>query len=92
MIKSFNHKGLKDFFYKGISKKIKPEHREKIKLILFLINNAEIVQDVNFPGSNLHKLKGRKKEFWSVNVSGNWRIIFKFEKSNVYNVDYIDYH
>jgi len=92
MIKSFDHKGLKLFFCKGDASKIKPAHRDKIRLILSLLNNIEVAQDMNFPGSNLHQLKGKHKDFWSANVSGNWRIIFKFKKSEVYNINYIDYH
>jgi proteic killer suppression protein len=47
---------------------------------------------MNFPGSNLHPLKGKKREYWAISISGNWRIIFRFEKENAYDVDYIDYH
>jgi proteic killer suppression protein len=47
---------------------------------------------MNYPGSNLHQLKGRLKAIWSVKVSGNWRITFKFIESNAYVVDYRDYH
>ena len=36
-------------------------------------------RDLNFPGSNLHELSGDKEGFWSVSVSGNWRVLFKFE-------------
>ena len=47
---------------------------------------------MNFPGSNLHPLKGALKSFWAVKVSGNWRVIFKFKDGDAYKVDYIDYH
>ncbi|MEO6685824.1 MAG: type II toxin-antitoxin system RelE/ParE family toxin [Dyadobacter sp.] len=47
---------------------------------------------MNFPGSGLHKLSGNLNDFWSVKVSGKYRIIFKFEDENVYDVDYLDYH
>lgn len=47
---------------------------------------------MNFPESNLFKLKGKMKGLWSVKVSGNWRIAFSFKEGNAYNVDYIDYH
>lgn len=47
---------------------------------------------MDFPGAGLHPLKGDKKEFWSVSISGNWRLIFRFENGHAYDVDYIDYH
>jgi len=47
---------------------------------------------MNYPGSNLHPLAGKFKGRYAVNVSGNWRITFIFEKGNAYEVDYLDYH
>jgi toxin HigB-1 len=57
-----------------------------------MLNAAKEVRDLNFPGSGLHQLKGEYQDFWSVSVSGNWRIIFKFLDGDVYEVDYFDYH
>jgi len=47
---------------------------------------------MNFPGSNLHQLHPKKDNTWAVSISGNWRIVFKFEDGNAYIVDYADYH
>ncbi len=49
-------------------------------------------EDMNIPGNGFHKLKGNKKGYYAVKVSGNWRIIFQFEKQNALNVELIDYH
>jgi proteic killer suppression protein len=57
-----------------------------------LLNSAEKVEDMNFAGSGLHTLKGELKGFWSVTVTGNYRMIFKFEAGEVHLVDYLDYH
>ena len=92
MIKSFRHKGLKQYFESGNFSKIKSEHRKRIRLILTILNAAIEINDLNFPGSGLHQLKGEFKDFWSVSVSGNWRIIFRFADRNVYDIDYVDYH
>jgi proteic killer suppression protein len=92
MVESIKHKGLKLFFEKGDSSKINQTHRKRLQLILSLLHAAVQVSDLNFPGSNLHPLKGERQDFWSINVSGNWRIIFRFENGNVYDVDYLDYH
>jgi proteic killer suppression protein len=92
VIKSFDHKGSEKFFYDGDKRGIQPEHAQKISDIFDRLDGSVAVQDMNFPGSNLHQLKGRLKGIWSVKVSGNWRITFKFIEGNAYVVDYRDYH
>lgn len=92
MIKSFRHKGLEDFFTTGSKKGIKPEQAVRLKQILFRLQFAEEIQDINFPGSDLHSLKGKLKGYWAVKVSGNWRLIFRFEGGHALEVDYGDYH
>jgi proteic killer suppression protein len=92
VIVSFKHKGLESFFLEGNSSKIQHKHLNRLRLILAQLNAAKEIRDLNFPGSNLHSLKGDLKDFWSITVSGNWRIIFKFDKGEIYLVDYLDYH
>jgi len=92
MIQSFKHKGLQKYFEKGDYSKIQPVNRKKIRLILSLLNAATDIRDMSFPGSNLHKLTGDFDKYWSVSVSGNWRIIFLFEDGDAFEVDYLDYH
>ncbi len=60
--------------------------------ILDRLDASNVVTDMNFPGSNLHQLKGKMKGLWAVKVTGNWRIVFSFKEGNAYNIDYIDYH
>jgi len=92
MIKSFKHKGLKEFFFTGSKKGIRPEHADKLERILDRLNAANEIKDMNYPGSNLHKLSGDKKGLYAVNVSGNWRIFFEFIEGDAYIVNYDDYH
>lgn len=92
MIKSFTHKGLKDFFYTGSKRGIKPEHANRLSRILDRLDASIDPFDMNLPGYDLHQLKGDKNEMWSVSVSGNWRIIFYFEGQDAYLIDYLDYH
>ena len=92
MIKSFKHKGLKLYWEHDDWRGIQHQHARKLKLILDLLDAATIVDDVDFPGSRLHLLEPKKDNIWSVTVSGNWRIVFKFENNNAYIVDYKDYH
>lgn len=92
MIVSFKHKGLETFYTTGSTRGIQVKHANKLRLILGLLDSAERIQDMNFPGSNLHPLKHNLVEHWSVKVNGNWRITFKFEKGHAEVVDYQDYH
>jgi proteic killer suppression protein len=48
--------------------------------------------DLDLPGYRLHPLRGRLKGMWSVTISGNWRIIFRFEDGDAFDVDLVDYH
>jgi len=92
MIKSFEHKGLEKYFYNGDKSGIQPNHAQKIADILDRLDASFEIRDMNYPGSNLHQLKGKLKEFWSIKVSGNWRITFKFITGDAYIVHYKDYH
>ena len=92
MIKSFKHKGLKRYWEKNSRSGIQNQHAHKLKLILDFLDAATIIAEINFPGSGLHILEPKKDNIWAVIVSGNWRITFRFENSNVYIVDYKDYH
>ena len=92
MIQGFRHKGLNRLFGKGQAKGIHPDHIEKIENILAVLNLAVQPEDMNLPGFHLHPLKGDLKDFWSVTVRANWRIIFRFQEGDAYDVDLIDYH
>jgi toxin HigB-1 len=65
---------------------------EKIKRILARLDEATNINHMALPAYGLHPLKGDFKGFWAVSVSGNWRIIFRFDKGNTYDVDLVDYH
>lgn len=92
MIKTFAHKGLEAFFRIGTTKGIQAKHASKLQDILDLLDAARNPQDMNFPGSALHPLKGSLAHHWAVKVSGNWRVTFRFEGSDVYVINYLDYH
>jgi proteic killer suppression protein len=53
---------------------------------------AATPHDLGLPGYRLHPLKGGLKGFWSVSVRANWRIIFRFEGADAFDVELIDYH
>ena len=92
MIKSFRHKGIKRFFETGSKKGIQSAHAEKLQRQLTALNRATLPMDMNIPGWRLHPLKGDMEKYWSVTVSGNWRLTFTFEGNDAVLVDYQDYH
>ena len=92
MIRSFKHKGLERFFLKGTKSGIQAQHADRPRLILGRLNAAVDPKDMDLPGLELHELKGRRRGYWSVGVSGNWRVTFRFVGRDADAVDYEDYH
>jgi len=92
VIKSFAHKGLEKFYSAGIISGIQSIHAKRLRLILTLLDAAIVVEDMNAPGLNLHRLKGSRKDMWAVTVQANWRVTFRFENGNAESVSYEDYH
>ena len=92
MIRSFKHKGLAKFFETGSKSGIRPQHAERLRLILGALNAAAKPEDMGLPGLKLHPLKGARKNTWAVWVSENWRITFKFIGADAEVVHYEDYH
>jgi len=92
MIQKFKHKGLKQLFKAGVSTGVNSEHVTRLRKIIALLETAETLEDMSLPGLGLHQLKGSRQGTWAVNVSGNWRITFKIQNGDVFDVNYEDYH
>jgi proteic killer suppression protein len=92
MIKSFQHKGLRQFFETGSKAGIQPQHASKLRIMLTRLDAATGPEDMNAPGWKLHPLTGDLAGNWSVWVNGNWRMTFAFEGKDAILVDYQDYH
>lgn len=92
MVLSIRHKGLRDFYQSGSLNGIQPKHAARLRLILGRLDAAREPRDMNLPGLRLHKLSGDLGGFWSVEVSGNWRVIFRFDGPDAIEIDYLDYH
>lgn len=92
MIRNFRHKGLEKFFKTGSKAGIQPQHAGKLRLQLTALEHAANAKDMNAPGWRLHGLSGKYAGFYSTMVSGNWRLIFRFEDKEALDVDYVDYH
>jgi toxin HigB-1 len=92
VIASFKHRRLKRLYQDGDHRGVSAAHVDKIKRILARLDEALEVRNMALPGFDLHPLKGKLKGRWAVSASGNWRIVFRFEKGNAYEVDLTDYH
>jgi proteic killer suppression protein len=92
MIKSIRHRGLKRLYEQGDRRGIGANIRGRAERILFVLDQAETLDDIDMPGYRLHPLTGNRKGEWSIRVTGNWRITFVFDDGHVYNVDLEDYH
>ena len=64
----------------------------RLRYILTMLDEARRPKDMDRPGLRLHPLKGDRRGQWSAWVSGNWRIVFRFEEGEVVDVDLLDYH
>jgi toxin HigB-1 len=92
MIRSFRHKGLEKFFVSGKMSGIRPDHAKRLRLILARLSASQRPGDMALPGLRLHPLKGSLVGYFAVDVSGNWRVVFRFDGQNAADVDYMDYH
>jgi toxin HigB-1 len=92
MIKSFKHRGLKRLYERDDRSGIRPDLFDTVERILTVLDSATTPHDLDIPGYRLHPLKGELKGFWAVTVRANWRIVFRFEGTDAFDVELIDYH
>ena len=91
VIGTFRHRGIKRFFEDGSKAGIQPKHEVRLRILLTALNLASTPLDMNRAGWDWHPLKGGLKGHRPVSVSGNWRLIFRFEGEDAILVDYQDY-
>jgi proteic killer suppression protein len=92
MIRSIKHRGLRRLYEDGDGRGVNANFRLKLEEILTLLDSAIQIDELNVPGYRLHPLSGNLRSYWSVKVSGNWRVIFRFEDGYAEDVDLVDYH
>lgn len=94
MIRNFKNKNTRLIFEgeriaKGISASLQQIAWRK----LLILNRVAYVDDLRIPPSNnLEKLHGDRKTYYSIRVNKQWRICFRFENGDAYDVELIDYH
>jgi proteic killer suppression protein len=92
MIRTIRHRGLRRLYEDDDRSKLRPDLVDKIVLMLGRLDAAVTIEDMDIPGFGLHRLSGDLKGFWSITVSRNWRIVFRFEEGDAFDVDFLDYH
>jgi proteic killer suppression protein len=92
MIVSIRYKGLLLYYETGNGSKLPTQFLRKINRILDQLDAVSSVDDIQQMGQGIHKLSGDFAEFWSVKVTPNFAIIFRFENGDILDVDCIDYH
>ena len=92
MIRTFRHRGLKQLYERDDSSRIGANLASRIALALADLDEAGKPSDLEMPGYRLHPLKGHLAGLWSISISGNWRITFRFDGGDVWDIDLIDYH
>ena len=91
----FRHKGLRQFHEDENAKGVPSPMAGKLRKLLFALETGETLEQLGrFPGWKLHPLKGDLTGFWSLTVTGNWRLIFRYEEktNTASDIDLIDYH
>lgn len=92
MIQTFGNRVLERFFLTGNAKGIHPNLVKRVRRQLGALDDANRVEDLDLPGVGLHPLSGQRKGEWAITVTRNWRMTFRFEDGNAYDVNLEDYH
>lgn len=93
MIISITHKGLRKLWEENDASQLPAAYIEKIRLTLRLLDMNSPLSEISiYKNFRLHNLVGNMKEYWSVTVTGNYRIIFKIIEGDVHLVNFVDYH
>jgi toxin HigB-1 len=92
-VRSIRHKALRKLFQDDERRGLPGDQVNKLRRVLAALDAAEDVEEMKaYPGWRLHALKGDLEGFWSIAISGNWRLIFRFENGEAFDVDLVDYH
>lgn len=79
-------------YERGDMSRVGPDISSRVALALADLDDAQSPFDLDLPGYRLHQLKGDLKGYWSISISGNWRVVFRFDDGDAYDIDLTDYH
>ena len=93
MIRSFKPKWLEEFFHSGKSKSIPSELKARLIRKLDMLNAINELKDLSsLPSNHLHQLHGDRKGQWAISVNGPWRLCYKFEDGDIFDLELTQYH
>jgi toxin HigB-1 len=92
VIRSFKHRGLKRLYERGDRSGIRGDLLDTVERILSVLDSAATPQALDLPRYRLHPLKGDLRGYWSMTVRANWRIVFRFEVEDAFDVELTDCH
>jgi proteic killer suppression protein len=90
----FRHKGLRQLYEDDNAKGVPAAMADKLRRLLLALETADTPDQVGrFPGWKLHPLKGELKGSWSLTITGNWRLTFRYdpEADTATDIDLVDY-
>jgi proteic killer suppression protein len=92
MIASFRSRALKRFWERDDKRLLPAQHLKRIEQFLDRLEASVRLTDMNLPGFDFHGLKGNRRGVYSVTVTGNWRVTFRWRGEDAIDVDYEDTH
>ena len=92
MIQSLIHKGLRELFETGRSRRVRQDLTKRCVQILDALHHATSLDDLKLPGLRLHPDSRTKPVRWRVDVNGPWRITFEWKDGDAYKVDLVQDH
>jgi proteic killer suppression protein len=91
VIRSFRHKGLRELFQQGTSRRVRPDLQARALRRLDALHGAGSLEELNVPGFNFHPLRGRPRRY-SLHVNGPWCITFEWDDGDALGVELEQYH
>ena len=92
MIKSWKHIGLKELFLVGSRKGVRPDIAHRLSRRLDVLDSANSLKALGLPGFSLHPLSGEMKGMYSIKVTRNFRLTFRFKDGDIFELNLEDYH
>jgi proteic killer suppression protein len=93
VIRTFGDAETERFFLTGRSRRLPPEILQRAAMRLTQLDAVTRIEDLRLPGSNrLEPLRGDRAGQWSVRVNEQWRVCFRFEGVDAFDVQVVDYH
>jgi toxin HigB-1 len=93
MIRSFTDRETEHFYTTGRSRRLPPEILKRSAMRLTQLNAAVRIEDLSQPPLNrLEALVGDRIGYWSIRINQQWRVCFRFEDGDAFDVEVVDYH